>query len=360
MPTCISCGRQVERLVDGLLCEECYLAKRSLGTFARSVKIRVCPKCGSFQYRGRWYPPPLKDLDESLATALQYALMDSFKPNHNVESYTVELRSLDLERSQAFATVKAKVRGYGTLSLDYAVKVEVEKRVCPLCLQKASRSPRAIVQIRSYGREGLSKEELDNIRAILVESASTHLVTSVDEVRGGVDIQFADVAAARQAAAKIRDAHAAIVRESHKIVGRRQDGKPVSRLTLSVRLPFFRVGDLVDFQGRLAVVERIERGYVYVRHLDGKLVRLQADDAWRELSRPEHVESSKAIVTAIEPGWIHLQKLEGDYDYVEVPLSAAVVDDKSMLRVGAEAMLYGYGGRYYILLRTQLGRHTKR
>jgi nonsense-mediated mRNA decay protein 3 len=342
---CIRCGRNVDRLVDGRLCPDCYLEVYGLGKMPSRLTVTVCPRCGSFRYQGRWYPPPGSG---SLEDVIALVAQASFKPAEHVEYYRVERVEVDYETGRALVTVAGRLKGFDReYTVTYNVSVTVNKQLCPACFQKAAGTPTAILQIRGYNGR-LSDEDREAVEEIIesMEGVSDAII-SVEELREGVDYKLLDQNTARHIAAKIRSRMAALIKESYKVVGRRSDGKRRSRLTLSVRLPFFREGSLVDYRGRLAVVEKISNGFVHLRLLGSKKThRLTVEEAWRLLQKPT-IEEHRVIVAAVEPGWIHIQYLDGSYRYEELPRSSVRVEGS--LSPGSEVKLVHYQGYYYIL-----------
>jgi nonsense-mediated mRNA decay protein 3 len=342
---CIRCGREVEKLVDGRLCPQCYLEVYGLGRMPSTLTITICPRCGSFRYQGRWYPPPGGGSIEDIVALVAQAV---FKPTEYVEYYRVEGVEIDYELGRALVTLVGKFKGVpGEYKATYNVNLTIKKQLCPACFQRAAGTPNAILQIRGYNGR-LDEEEKEAIeRLINSMGGASDAVIGVEEVREGVNYKLLDQNIARHIAAKIRSSMAAIVKESYKVVGRRSDGKRRSRLTLSVRLPFFREGSIVDYGGRLAIVERISNGFVHVRRLGAnKVYRLTVEEAWKLLKRPSY-EERRVMIAALEPGWIHIQYLDGDYGYEEIPLSNVRVEGS--IKAGSEAKLIVYNGHYYLL-----------
>ncbi|KSW12407.1 hypothetical protein CF15_06675 [Pyrodictium occultum] len=347
---CIRCGREVDRLVDGRLCPSCYLELHGLGKPPERLSIVVCPRCGSYRYQGRWLPPPGGGLEEVAALLFQA----SFRPSEHTEYYRVEEASIDYETGRAVVRAAGRLRGVDEeVSVVYTVPIVVRKQLCPVCFQKAAGSPAAIVQVRGPGGR-LSEEEREAVEDVMSELDDyiADAILSVDELREGIDLKLLDQNAARALAAKLRSKLAARVKESHKVVGRRNDGRRVSRLTLSVRLPFFKPGNIVEYQGELARVEEIDKGYVLIRRLGGRrLHRLTVEDAWRLLSEPRLDDHRRVMVVALEPGWVHLQYLDGGYEYLEIPRSGLRVEGE--LREGVEAELLIHKNHYYLIPRRE-------
>jgi len=352
---CVRCGRE-SRLVDGRLCPDCYLEVRGLGSFPEIVTVEVCPRCGSYRFEGRWYPPPIDaaSLDDVVREVLKLVLATSFKPNPEVESYRIE--EVELIRDPyhgdyALVRVVGRLRGFdGEYVKEYSVRVNVRKRLCPQCMKKAGGAIEAILQVRGEGGR-LTEEQRQAVERVLdnLSPALREYVSDVVEQREGFDLILVDQGAAKMIAAKLRAALGAKVVESWKLVGRYRNGRPKKRLTLSVRLPFYSPGSLVEYHGGLYRVEQIRNGYVYIRMIGSKrLHRLTAEEAWRALRKPRFEEEMRVLIAAETPKTIHLQRLDGSYEYIEMP-KRDVRADSMHLSIGSEALLVRVNGKYYVI-----------
>ncbi len=352
---CVRCGRE-DVLVDGRLCPQCYLEVRGLGRLPEPIEVVVCPRCGSYRYQGRWYPPPIdaSNIEDVVREVIRLVAAARFRPNPEVESYRVE--NVEYIRDQfhgdyAIVRVVGKLRGVEReYSLEYRVRVNVKKQLCPQCFKKAGGAVEAILQVRGEGGR-LSEEQRRSVEEVLEElsPAIREYISDVVEKREGFDLVLVDQGVAKAIASKLRSALGAKVVESWKVVGRRRDGRPKKRLTLSVRLPFFSIGSLVEMEGRLYRVVGIKNGFVYVRSIGARRVhRLSVEKAWRLLHQPRFEEEQRVLVAAVTPSSIHLQSLEDGYEYIELP-KASVRFEPETVRVGREAILVRHNGRYYVL-----------
>ncbi len=345
---CIRCGREVEGLVEGRLCPDCYIEVYGLGTAPRTVEVTICPRCGAYRYRGEWYEPGGESLEDLVAVIFA----SEFKPSSGVEKYWVESVRLARDTYQgvyAVVEVKAALRGAkGEYVQEYIVPVRVHHMLCPKCLRKASGAPLAVVQVRSWSRR-LSEEEKALVERVIGEAGGRieDSIIDVESLREGIDIKMTDHETARALAARLRSRLGAKITESYKVIGRERSGKPRTRLTLSVRLPYFQEGAMVGYEGRLGVVERIRGGRVEVRLLGGGLKRLTVEEAWKKLEKPEPELLGRGVVVAVEPEWIHVQLLDKDYKYLELPLERTVLEGP--VHEGAEVKIYKYRGREYII-----------
>ena len=346
MPTCIKCGSTREELVAGILCVECFLKYKGLGHLPSQLTLTLCPRCMSFKYSGKWTPPPSSNID----TILQLLVQTVFKPNEYVEYYRVDNVALGKDQDRATVDISALLRGVKKEVLThYTLRISINRQLCPNCFRRAAGSPSAIVQVRSYYKKlGAEDREIINKLFHELDPKINESILSVEEVREGININMLDHHTARLLATRLRQAVAASISESYTVTGRRPDGRRISRLTISVRLPFFKPGKIAVKNNRLVAIKSINRGYVLIERLgSSRLERLTAEEAWQELTPLDPSTISKVIIVAQEPGWIHVQKLEGDYRYLELPQRDTVIDNS--LKVGDEAIMINIDKLFYIL-----------
>ncbi|HIP65891.1 MAG TPA: hypothetical protein EYH08_05155 [Pyrodictium sp.] len=348
MRQCIRCGKEVDVLVDGRVCINCYLELYGFGSVPQSLRIVVCPRCGSYFYQGRWMPAA-GDIGE----VARLMLMARFKPTEHVDYYSVdgvEIVSDPYKGTFLVAHVRGKFKGVsGEYRRDYVVQLFVEKKLCPLCFQRAAGSFNAVIQLRGYdGR--LSEEQREALEKLLEKLPEDvkEAIVEIEEVREGINLKLSDQSVARALAAKIRAAFGAKVIESFKLVGRRSDGKRLGRLTISVRLPFFHPGSIACYKDTPIVVEEIGRGYVYYRVLgSSRKHRLNVDDAWK-LIKPLKFDEIHTVEVVVEtPSEIHIQLLDRNYEYVELSKRHVIIE--GTVRPGAKAILATYKGKTYLL-----------
>jgi nonsense-mediated mRNA decay protein 3 len=317
---------------------------------SRLVVVR-CPRCGSVKLHGRWTPLAGDDLAGIVANLLQA----NAKPEDHVEYLAVEVpvlsRNPETGALVATVEVRARFRGFEEEQrVEKLVELAVKPQLCPTCFRRAAGAVQAIVQVRSWNGKLKPSERLAVEQLIASLPGVSEALVEVEEKREGVDYKLLDQGVARAIAAKLRSALAARVVESHKVVGRKSDGKPKTRLTISVRLPFFRPGSLAVYNGRLVLVEAVSGGRVRFRFVGTKRRQsLGIDEAWKQLQPLPRDAVSYGLVTAVEPGWIHVQVLTPSIDYLELPRRSTMVEPE--ISVGSEVAVIKLGSISYIVRR---------
>ena len=349
MPVCIKCGNTRDELVAGVLCVECFLKYKGLGYLPDRLTLVVCPRCMSFKYSNRWVPPP----DNDIGSILQLLAQTIFKPSEYIEYYRVENVDVEEDKNKAIVSLSASLKGIREeVHTQYTVQLSINRQLCPSCFRRAAGTPTAVIQVRSYYKK-LDPEDREFINKFFqrLDPKINESILSVEEVREGININMLDQHTAKLLAARLRQAVAASISESYTITGRRSDGKRISRLTISVRLPFFRPGKIAIKNNRLVIIKTISKGFVLVERLgSSKLERLTVEEAWQELAPLDPSSIVNVVIVAQEPGWVHVQKLEGDYNYLELPSKDTIID--TSLRIGDEAIMINLDKIFYILPRS--------
>jgi len=329
--TCPRCGRsEGEVPFIGPLCRDCYVEVYGLARLPSLVNFVYCQYCGRYKYQGGWNEPT-GGLEETLRDFLYVYLTKKVRPTEHVEEAWIE--DVRMERPvvgpgiyRAIVTVAGRA-GYTIASEERIVNVKVDAAVCPFCTNRITkRGYNAIIQIRASG--GRLPEDLRRrVEEYLAEHVSGRLAESiigVEEQREGFDLLISDPSVARMIAAKLRAAFMAKTIETFKLVGRNQDGSRKGRLTISVRIPDIRPGDLIDIGGRPHLFLAQGRGGspVMVDLTTGREYTLDPEELWQKGFRihPEGVETRRYMLMSRGPRTtVFLDADSGYTRVVEVP-----------------------------------------
>lgn len=350
---CARCGKRVETqssLLKGL-CTDCYLEVYGFAELPRSINVTLCNGCGAYKAGGRWLPSP-GDLGGSIQAAVEAELLPNVSPASEVSSLTLEELGIRMESSHTgsiLARFSVVLRNGVKAEREAHIPLKVSYGLCPQCIRRAGKAYEAIIQVRGEGgrlshRQWLEVERfLSTLPRRLAES-----IGEVEELREGVDLKVTDQGAARIIAAKLRERFAAKVVETHKVVGRRRDGKAKVRTTYSVRLPGIVEGEKLIYRGDLVTVERISENRVRLRNTRGKVVTIRGDELWREdvFERIDAARLEEYMVTAVTGTTIHLLKMD-TYETLEVPKAWLV--PHSGLGPGVLVKVYRSCNKLYVL-----------
>lgn len=251
-------------LVDNM-CWDCYKTRNRLISVPRDLIMEFCSVCGSYKLHGTWVMSN-KVEDALLASAMDF-----------VEKYVklngVGVFSVSEARRIGRGKISVLVRAHGSVNVnipDYDeelwVEISIKRTVCPKCSRLASGVFSSIVQVRADGRM-LSDHEIkcidEIVRNILFREFGRGGSSNykVEYVRGGLDYKFDSFRLARKVADSIRINFGAFIKESHKVIGfNGSKGSKISRLSISVRLPKFTFGDILNFNGRILRYDGFKNG----------------------------------------------------------------------------------------------------
>ncbi len=246
---CVECGREGPT-VDGL-CPSCFAKKKPVLVPPANVDIPRCQRCGSLRLSADWSHV---DLDLAIPQALREKVR--VLPPYRRASFTHVAREED--PANFYLTVKAVGRHEGLeVVQDFHTRLRLRPAVCDTCQRKDGRYYEGILQVRAAGRDLTPKEDRET-RTFVAARADRgredgDFVSRTEEVRGGLDFYVSTNALAARLAKDLAGTVGGTVASSPKLFGQRE-GKEVYRVTTLVRLPAFRIGDVVRYKGRLSEV----------------------------------------------------------------------------------------------------------
>ncbi|NPB00734.1 MAG: hypothetical protein GXO10_05105 [Crenarchaeota archaeon] len=312
---CPVCGREVDRLINGL-CEECFRKSnplvRDLPRIDR-LTFRVCAICGSVLYKGRW----TRRID-----VIRKHISDLIKTRGVITR--VEIGDIELEEGEQEVEVKICGKASEKLSEEYCetyrVYVKLVPDICPTCRSIAMGKERALIQVRYVG-EKHTKEDLLLVRHIVSQvlaksdEVQRGAVIDIEETGSGFDIKLTNNTIAKAIAAAIHRAFPSRIIESHKLIGMDRSGKPITRLTISIHVLNLKKGDIITLDGKdIYYVLAVSRNSIYLKNLETREnVRMSIGEILKKDIRK----------MSIETGYGKIVK-EKDRTYVEY--SGRVVD----------------------------------
>ncbi|MDH7508712.1 MAG: NMD3-related protein [Methanomassiliicoccales archaeon] len=252
---CVKCGREGPTYEN--LCASCFIAKTRFSDIPDHVDLVQCALCGEFLFDRNW-----KDYasieDAAEAIALQSI---NLRKGAWVEDAAVTISQRD-ERNYNLA-IDLTIRFENLVKNErLETTVRVKKGLCQRCSRIKGSYYESIIQIRTRGRAFPPKEKeslLSEIEA-LVETASRKsrdaFISKVKEEQGGFDVYLSSSSLGKSVSREISRLHGAEFKESAKLVGQK-DGKNIKRVTYLVRLPSYRIGDVIRYNGRMYYVEGI-------------------------------------------------------------------------------------------------------
>ncbi len=258
---CVECGAEGSTY-DGL-CAKCFSKRHPVVRAPEVLDLPRCSSCGSFRLKSGW-----SKMDRDLA--ISRLLKEGVPPRPPFERVTFTYVAREEDANNLSLTVKAlgRYKDLGPVR-DFHVRVRIKPSVCESCQKQRGRYYEGILQVRGDGRE-LTPAEMRGVCTLVVARVdrsgdSQAFVSRIEEVHGGLDFYVSTNALGKTLARELVDAFGGTVSSSPKLFGVQQ-GHEVYRVTSLVRLPPFRVGDVVRRKGGLAEVLGV-RPFVVLRDL---------------------------------------------------------------------------------------------
>ncbi|NPA23991.1 MAG: hypothetical protein GXO23_06840 [Crenarchaeota archaeon] len=342
---CPVCGREVDRLVDGL-CEECYRRSnplvRDLPRIDR-LTFRVCVVCGSVLYKGRW----TRRLD-----VIKRHILDLVKTRGLISK--IEIGEISLEEGEQEVEVKICGRASENMREDYCetykVYVKLVPDICPTCRSIAMGKERALIQVRYVG-DRHSREDLLVLRHIISqvlaksEEVQRGAVIDIEESGSGFDIKLTNNTIAKAIASAIHRSFPSKMIESHKLIGMDRSGKPITRLTISIHVLNLKKGDIVTLDGRgRYYVLAVSRSSIYLKDLETREnVRMSIGEILRRNIRKISTETGygKVIKKGDKTLVMYGDKIVdlGSRDIPEGSLVKVVILDSKIIPIDEEIII---------------------
>ena len=253
---CVKCGDECEESIDGL-CIECWLDGRKLVDLPHHVDLHVCANCLEYDYGGRWVRrDPMVAIQDCAADALMAVR------GAQVVGISTSVEEQDPKTFVVTVHADCDVMGYPAEG-EASTIVRVKNTVCRRCSRQLGSYYESILQIRTVS--GKLSEEMREATLAMTENSVNRqaannrqiFITKMELVTGGVDVYLSSIALGKSLAKELSDAFCAETKESPKLVGQTTDGQDMYRLTYLVRLPDYKVGDIVIFQNKYCKLTRV-------------------------------------------------------------------------------------------------------
>ncbi len=252
---CVECGKR-EAKYEGL-CEECFLKKVKFTDLPQHLDLVVCPHCHSVKFGGVWERISLEE-------AISRIVDKNIKFIHDCDGYDLDIVHGEIE-GEFDVEVRVLIK-YGDLETTetHMVRFDLKYESCPRCNRYFGNYFEAILQLRGM-RENEYTEVLEYTHWLISRHARKNenlFLTKEVKKKEGWDLYLSDKREAKNIAKELVRKYGAALKESPQIAGRK-DGKDVYRVTYSVRLPTYRVGDVVNVEGKYYLVTDVGERYVH-------------------------------------------------------------------------------------------------
>ena len=338
---CVRCGAE-ERddlpIIDGL-CPKHFLEERRILELPSKVFITMCPSCGSINIGNSWLPTD-GSITNALETYINKALVKKRKTYPGFTNVKVLVKGIISDK--AILEVVGKYKQV-ILRQEIQTYFEIRKKLCPRCSSIRNEVYEAMIQVRM---EGPPREEI--FRRIADRVVKTHEFTDVvkiEECREGIDLKFRNVSSARAISSLLKNEFSAHIKQTWKDYGFIR-GKKHGKLTISVKVPSFLIGDVVEINGGLMTVVGVRsNGNFTFRDLEtGSVKEFKPDDlrirGFKLLTGKDYALISGRIIN-YEGGKAVVQASSGGIYYIR---------PSKILDLGSSVEILIYKGKQYLLI----------
>ncbi|UCG68390.1 MAG: hypothetical protein JSV09_11320 [Thermoplasmata archaeon] len=262
---CVECGKE-GKLYQGL-CDECYLAKNVFISFPDQIDVEVCNYCGARRKKRGWISTEDQNLIEEI-------VLESAIHKEDVDDFDVHIKPKFEDEGNISVSVITHANVLGLkVQEEHKSSIRIKKSICEECSKQQGGYWEVKVQFRGSER-GLTEEDLDKALEIVdlmvgekEKKDRGAFITKIEKIHSGLDFFLGSKNLGKAISKKLASEFSGEIKESHKLIGRK-DGKDVHRTTYSVRIPSYRAGDFVLFQGKLFKVLKVSMEKAFLRTLD--------------------------------------------------------------------------------------------
>ncbi|MEB3845637.1 MAG: hypothetical protein GSR83_01145 [Desulfurococcales archaeon] len=358
---CPVCGRKKSDDLPfiGNLCRDCFLEKYGLAHVPDFIHITICNSCGAYRIGKQWIYSNPTSLEEAVYEAVYTALLSKIKPVTGIRFVSIK----DLKSSAPINTYgeyefKVLIEGESMEGVvaqkEYIVKVRVSAGLCPKCIRRKVGYHEALVQIRGIGGK-LSERDRDIVLDYLDTfplKLKEQIVDIIDK-REGLDLLVTDATSARIIASKISGKFLGKKIETYSLSGRRNDGRRLGHLTISLRIASVKNGDILNVDGEPSYVADITGTRIRLVNLEtGKESSLNADQFWsHRITEYTPTDKTRRVMLASKDrsNVIFLDVESGYANTIEYPPERVVNLTNRELREGDEYIVYLTGKAIYII-----------
>ncbi len=251
---CVKCGREGPTYES--LCVKCFLGSTRFAKIRDHVDLFQCAHCDDFQIEGKW--EEFGSVEEAARETALGAV--ELRKDAEIEDAEIEVVPKD---SQNYLVRMRLTIGFQDIEAveELETIVRLKRGICPRCSKIKGSYYESILQVRTRGRP-FPAEEMERILGRIEKlvgggsGSRDPFISKAEEVPGGLDVYLSSISLGKSISKELAEDFGGEVKESSSLAGQK-DGKEMYRVTYLVRLPAYRVGDIVAQKERLYLVSGI-------------------------------------------------------------------------------------------------------
>lgn len=338
---CVKCGR--EGKTYSALCPECFLQSNRFTSIPEFLDLNVCAHCDDYLSGKRW-----KHYDDEVEAVKDYAT-ENLQARQDGRLYDLEIGVQQMDAKHYQVQLVARLM-HDDLEVEETLDttVRVRRNVCPKCNKIQGNYFESIVQVRPSDRRFSEEEKeqvlnraLEYVRGVAKESREAFIAKVVQE-HGGFDLYVSTIALGKGLSRDLVSTYGAEYKESSSLQGQK-DGHDIYRVTYLVRLPPYRVRDILLINKRLYLVHSTGPQSAKVRDLRSNEMIVVPNSDLREVNV---VGTSKDVLDAVV-----LMETEREFQIMH-PLTFRTVEIKhprNFERKGDTIKVFPYEGDLYFI-----------
>ena len=240
---CVRCGKEGPT-VRGL-CIDCFLNGRKLIMMPHHVDLERCTSCDDYLVNSRWVTMSLQEAVEQAAVGVITHI-----PEAKVKEVSARAEPTDPRNFEGEVEVTLDIDGHEETVRDRTI-VRVKNTVCQRCSRQLGNYYESILQVRSPEKElekSLQAEVLESVLDKVDRQSRSNrqiFISKVEEMHGGLDFYLSSISLGKGLSRDLVNEYGAELKESSTLVGRKDDGSDMYRVTYLVRMPVYKQGDVV-------------------------------------------------------------------------------------------------------------------
>ncbi|MFB0560395.1 MAG: 60S ribosomal export protein NMD3 [Candidatus Lokiarchaeia archaeon] len=319
---CALCGKTDTILIENL-CPACYFKKNPPFSIKNEPKIRICPNCLSYKLSKRWVQTDSSNSIEFLKQVIEQVLPHFIKhsPEFEISVQPQINEEIELKEKIEVPVLITAKKDELVFSETLDIKINLESSPCGICTRKKRGHFESILQFRSL-RGRISEEERQQVydiieRILNQERYKDVYIPQIKEKKQGFDVYVSTTGLAKSIAESVKELMGANLQESFKLLGMK-DGKKQGKTSISVRLPSFSVGEIVQFPDKDLIVESIEKGNLIGTDLEtGKRLVIQHKELWESEIQSWKPETKEYLIISKTEDFLQLMDLK-TYEIYEI------------------------------------------